>query len=77
MVGASTALEMIEYIRELERKIAIAEQGLRDCIDPIGRLRRNLKEDEQLNGYAAIRYVETAQSYVNIATDTLREMEAI
>lgn len=48
------------------------KQALKDILDPIAAMRRNLPEGYQLDGPAAIRAVDNPQTYKDIASEALR-----
>jgi hypothetical protein len=52
-------------------KLARYEQALRDIIDPIGAMRRDLPPGYSLNGQAAVRAAGNPQTYKDIARKAL------
>jgi hypothetical protein len=54
-----------------DEKLARYEQALRDIIDPIGAMRRDLPPGYSLNGHAAVRAADNPQTYKDIARKAL------
>ncbi|MDT8998379.1 hypothetical protein RQP53_03705 [Paucibacter sp. APW11] len=51
-------------------------QALRDIIDPIAHMERNLEEGYSLDGHAALRAINSREFYVNLARQALSTAEA-
>lgn len=56
---------------DIKKQNEILKQALLDIINPLDRVKRNLKEDQQINGMAFINMIEKRQFYVNIAEEAL------
>jgi hypothetical protein len=56
---------------ELLSKEQRYEQALRDILDPIGAMRRDLPEGYRLDGAAAVRAADNPQTYKDIARKAL------
>lgn len=54
----------------------IAQQALRDILDPIGYMERSLEEGYRLDGHAALRHMNTREFYVRLAREALAAIEA-
>ena len=52
----------------------LAISALEAIVDPIGHMRKQLKEDERLDGMYAIRIVERPEFYQDIAKKALEEI---
>jgi hypothetical protein len=57
--------------RTPDDKLARYEQALRDIIDPIAAMRRDLPTGYSLNGHAAVRAADNPQTYKDIARKAL------
>lgn len=56
--------------------LEIAQQALRDILDPIGYMERGLEEGYRLNGHAALQQMNTREFYVRLASEALAASEA-
>ncbi len=57
-----------------EQKLEIAIQGLRDVVDPIAQINREMKEGYTLDGLGAMHYKRDLESYRKIALQTLKKL---
>lgn len=58
-------------------KLSIAINALKDIIDPIGTLKRELKEGETLNGQIAVILANDVIFLRNLAKNALKQIEEI
>lgn len=56
--------------------LEIAQQALRDILDPIGYMERGLEEGYRLDGHAALQQMNTREFYVRLAREALAASEA-
>jgi hypothetical protein len=56
-------------------KLSIAIQALKDIVDPISALRRDIKDDEVLNGCLAISLSNDQSHLKNIAKEALLKIK--
>lgn len=59
----------------MDERLKIAIQALKNIVDPIGALQKSLKEDEQLNGHAAVLLTKDPHYYIALAKDALSKIE--
>ena len=57
-------------------KLKVAIQALKDMLDPIGKMRRELPEGYKLDGHFAVQYADSPQCYRAIAAEALQKIEA-
>ena len=59
------------------KQLEIAIQALNDIIDPVNKLRRNLKEGELLNGLFAIQIMKDPSYLRSIASNALLKINDV
>jgi hypothetical protein len=70
----NTDEQMTPALRVGDVRYQLAISALEAIIDPIGHMRKQLKEDERLDGMYAIRIAERPEYYQDIARKALEEI---
>lgn len=66
--------DYVEQLRIYDVRYQLAISALESIVDPIEYMRKQLKEDEELNSMYAIRIAERPEFYQNIAKKALEEI---
>ena len=76
--GIKTAFAAgFRYKEKIDEPYQLIKSALEAIIDPIGHMKKQLKEDERLDGMYAIRIAERPEFYQDIARKALEEIKAV